>query len=533
MDRQIRADLHGDPNARDRNPDNIPVYGQDQILVNNNDDIIVQNNDNKEEDDIVADNDGVFKVADVTIESINQQWKHIQAKTREMEKKQALRAERKRFEDEKFISRMSRDISKRSGGSLDETFESRIQKTKNLIQENQDNIGAIQLQPTQQLQITNLKKEIEEKEHQIRMMMLNIYTLKRFQSDKPDRQGQKALEDLQDETVRQTEQLEKLKVKLTKTKETASKFQSYLEMPEYQDPPRGYRRKDDVLDGKIVQKALNMIFNPAQFPNVEFVDVWEKALKYGKKNYLNEEEHIEVLGEMLGGEPLCTFEHCRKTSNGLKEIVNDMIIMYGKMITINDYKRQLNEFTREVGESIRKTMLRYRQILNKTKHGVPDKVWKHTSQLKQMLALKMYITAKTKAEIEHEEARNDNEGSTMLPIEHWINRVEEFEMAHNEVPTKAIKPMILTATMAPAQQLEEFQAQGKQLQHYKVNHFNQTKDLVDAIQHLNQKIDQISINSAMPKSNPKLDTLQKAYTNGKFAPKMTNYVKHPQIIPTK
>ena len=93
--------------------------------------------------------------------------------------------------------------------------------------------------------------------------------------------------------------------------------------------------------------------------------------------------------------------------------------------------------------------------------------------------------------------------------------------------------MILTATMAPAQQLEEFQAQGKQLQHYKVNHFNQTKDLVDAIQHLNQKIDQISINSAMPKSNPKLDTLQKAYTNGKFAPKMTNYVKHPQIIPTK
>ena len=134
MDWQIRADLHGDPNARDRNPDNIPVYGQDQILVNNNDDIIVQNNDNKEEDDIVADNDGVFKVADVTIESINQQWKHIQAKTREMEKeKQALTAERRRFEDEKFISRMFKDISRRSGDSLDKTFESRIQRTKNLI----------------------------------------------------------------------------------------------------------------------------------------------------------------------------------------------------------------------------------------------------------------------------------------------------------------------------------------------------------------------------------------------------------------
>ena len=134
MDLQIRADLHGDPNARDRNPDNIPVYGQDQIQVNNNDDIIVQNDNNVEEDDITADNDGVIEAADVTTESINQQWKHLQAKTREMEKeKQALRAERRRFEDEKFISRMFKDISRRSGDSLDKTFESRIQRTKNLI----------------------------------------------------------------------------------------------------------------------------------------------------------------------------------------------------------------------------------------------------------------------------------------------------------------------------------------------------------------------------------------------------------------
>ena len=251
---------------------------------------------------------------------------------------------------------MSRDISRRSGGSLDETFESRLQKTKDLIQENKDDIGGIQLQPMQQLQITNLKKEIEEKEHHIWMMMLNVYMLERLRRDNPERQGQKALEDLQDETIRQTEQLEKLKVKLSKTKEMPSNFQSYLEMPEYQEPPRGYRRKDDVLDGKNVQKALNMIFNHARFPNVELIDVWEKALKYGKKNYLNEEEHIEVLGEMLGGEPLCTFKHYRKTSNGLKEIVNDMTIMYGKTITINDYKHQLNEFTREAGESIRKTM---------------------------------------------------------------------------------------------------------------------------------------------------------------------------------
>ena len=93
MDQQVWANLHGDPNARDRNQDHIPVYGQDQIQ-DNNDNIIAQDDNN--DDDIIVDDDGVVEAADVTLESINQQWKHVQAKTREMEKeRQALRAERK------------------------------------------------------------------------------------------------------------------------------------------------------------------------------------------------------------------------------------------------------------------------------------------------------------------------------------------------------------------------------------------------------------------------------------------------------
>ena len=84
MDWQVRSDLHGDPNVRDQNPDNILVYGQDQIQVNN-DNIIIQDDDNEEDNDIVADDDGVVDVADVTIESINQQWKHVQAKTRDID----------------------------------------------------------------------------------------------------------------------------------------------------------------------------------------------------------------------------------------------------------------------------------------------------------------------------------------------------------------------------------------------------------------------------------------------------------------
>ena len=100
-------------------------------------------------------------------------------------------------------------------------------------------------------------------------------------------------------------------------------------------------------------------------------------------------------------------------------------------------------------------------------------MWPMTVLIKEMTALKMFIHSKTRANIEVKEARNNNKGSALLPVEHWINRVEEFENAHNLVPTKEVKSAILTATMAPAASLDEFQHTEKQLHHYKVNHFAQ------------------------------------------------------------
>ena len=70
----------------------------------------------------------------------------------------------------------------------------------------------------------------------------------------------------------------------------------------------------------------------------------------------------------------------------LRETLNQLTILYSTTITINDYKNQLNNFTRHPNESIWKTMARYHAILEKTQHGIPDHMWPMTVLIKEMTA---------------------------------------------------------------------------------------------------------------------------------------------------
>ena len=384
-------------------------------------------------------------------------------------------------------------------------------RTKEEVYNAQDTITSIQIQPTQQLQVTNMKKEIDQGERQLKMMLSTIQILEDGLENNPNRKKQQTLEDMQSEALKQTRYVEELKAQLSKTKDTAEKFKSYMQMPMYEQKPRWYREDRSVMDPRNITKVINLTFNPAQHPALEFKHIWTKVLRYGREHYLDERDHLRVLGYVLAGEPLETYESCMRGKKDLRETLNQLTILYGTTVTINDYKNQLNSFTRQPNESIRKTMARYHAILEKTQHGIPDHMWPMTVLIKEMTALKMFIHSKTRANIEVEEARNNNEGSALLPVEHWINRVEEFENAHNLVPTKEIKSAILTATMAPAASLDEFQHTEKQLHHYKVNHFAQ-KEVVDMVQQLNQKMDEILVASTAPaKPNPRYnqDNLKK------------------------
>ena len=143
----------------------------------------------------------------------------------------------------------------------------------------------------------------------------------------------------------------------------------------------------------------------------------DPILRNGRAHYLNEKEHLTVPGKCVREPALATFESCRKRKLDLRQTMHELTVLYGTTVMINYFKRQPNKFQMEACEFIRKCMIRYTALLINTKHGIPEQAWIHTVPLKQ------FITAKMRAYNEMKEARNQAEGSSMLPLEYRISRV--------------------------------------------------------------------------------------------------------------
>ena len=525
---QVVADIHIG--------DDIQVIDQVNVNVANSD---TTDDDASSQDsgDIPDQQDGDQSVVVDPQADIQEQWKFLQARERK------LAAEKKAFEQQlEDARRQAKLIQAIDARALDprtdktikspattessgiissirapsESFAEILQRTREQVHKQHDHQGEIQLQSTQQLQITALKKDLKNDEKQLKLMLSQIRIMEEQQSHNYTIDRQNEINEYRDEAVELTTQIEQTKIQLSKTEDTAEKFKSFMEMPEYEEAPRGYRREKTVLEPKAIHKAINTTFDPSKQYNNDLDHFWILILRYGRAHYLNEKEHLTVLGECVRGPALATFESCRKRKLDLRQTMNELTVLYGTTVTINDYKQQLNDFQREANESIRKCMVRYTALLMKTKHGVPEQAWIHTVPLKQMTALKQFITAKTRAYIEMKEARNQAEGSSMLPLEYWINRVEEYENAHHQVPQKDMKSVILTATMAPAYSHDELEHNEKQLKHFKINHaYNHELD--SKVNRLEHQIQELAVTSAAPK-----------YSKKEFNKKPYDVVKHAQ-----
>ena len=138
---------------------------------------------------------------------------------------------------------------------------------------------------------------------------------------------------------------------------------------------------------------------------------WIQILRNGRAHYLNEKEHLTVPGKCVREPALATFESCRKRKLDLRQTMNELTVLYGTTVMINDFKRQPNKLQMEACEFIRKGMIIYTALLIKTKNGIPEQTWIHTVPLKQMTAVKQFITANMRAYVEMKEARNQAEGS--------------------------------------------------------------------------------------------------------------------------
>ena len=286
------------PDVRGVDEDHVKVYGQ--------------------EEDGVSSLDANNTQGDPTVKSVIELWRYIQAKEREIKAKErdmevkkleieirecVLNAERKVIDNEasRYVTLIKDAYPRSSHESLDTKLKKASQSARQLIWE-------IQRKSSQQHQITSLNQEIDKLEEQLKLTMITIRILESLQETTPDHEGRFALEELQNEAKNLTSQIEQLKMRLAKTEDNDKKWD--LKKPEYEDPPAGFQRDRKTLQKKRVSKIINMTFNPAENPNVKLEDVWTMVLRYGKDNYLNEQEHLDVLEHVLGGEPHKTYLEC-------------------------------------------------------------------------------------------------------------------------------------------------------------------------------------------------------------------------------
>jgi hypothetical protein len=310
---------------------------------------------------------------------------------------------------------------------------------------------------------------------------------------------------------------------LQRTKSTAMRYKAQITMPEIREAPPHFR-KDSALDPRALLRIIFPPFNPESYPTQKLKYVWEKLLQYGRENYLTEEEHLSALGRVLSGEPFETYNRCIRAGYNLRQTIEELMTFYEAGSTINDYRRELNTFTRQAGETITKTMCRYRALLEKLSHEFTPEAWPEVRDVKAIAALKQMVTLPTRQYIEMEEARSTKMGHP-TPIDEYIRWAEEHEDVFNQKPTKPVSSMLQMATMTPSIHADEARRNQSELRALKGNKTwsERNKEIFDTLEDIRNAI--FEIQKRTPPTRHQVNTTTLA-THGNGPMRQEGYPQH-------
>ena len=280
---------------------------------------------------------------------------------------------------------------------------------------------------------------------------------------------------------------------LNRASANIKRYKAQITMPEYRTPPNGYRRNNE-LDSKNILRVVHPPFNPDLHPKQRLKYVWDKLLTYGWDNYFTEAEYLSALGMVLSGEPFETYNRCVRAKNNLMQTIEELTTFYESGSTINDIKRDLANFKRLAGETITKTMCRYRALVEKMRHEFTPEAWPEVRDVKIITMIKQVVSKTTRQHIELEESRSTQRGY-QVPIDEYIRWAEEHEDVYELQPKKEITPMIQMATMAPTMHAEEVRRNNSELKALKSNKtwVDKNRDVMDALMEIKRGLKDLQI----------------------------------------
>ncbi len=90
--------------------------------------------------------------------------------------------------------------------------------------------------------------------------------------------------------------------------------------------------------------------------------VWTEILNFGRGKYLSEDDYKTILSIILRGNIAEDFRIMDKEGKSLKEIVNELCVLYDTTQTLDDFQKEVDDFKREKNENLKKSMARANKL---------------------------------------------------------------------------------------------------------------------------------------------------------------------------
>jgi hypothetical protein len=191
--------------------------------------------------------------------------------------------------------------------------------------------------------------------------------------------------------LQQAMHLEEEKLRLQKADNLASKFTAALEMPKIVQPPVGFRRETNLLDKKNMVRMITPYDDTSLNSTRSFKLVWTEILNFGRGEYLNEDDYKTILSIILRGNIAEDFRIMDKEGKSLKDIVDELCVLYDTTQTLDDFQKEVDDFKPEKNENLKKSMARANKLIRSLEPLSTEAAWqKHTTTCERQFYAKLW-----------------------------------------------------------------------------------------------------------------------------------------------
>lgn len=332
---------------------------------------------------------------------------------------------------------------------------------------NPTQVPRLSLLPQQQQQVKNMSNELANEENDLRKEKLHIEMLEAI-SQKSNPEIASNIEEMKSIYLDKLRDLEIRKRQMTKAKVLASKFDVSLPMPEMQPMPATHKREPAFLEKKTIARLITP-FDDVSFPNRQFSHVWSSILAYGRGEYLTEEEYKKILSVVLHGNAAEDFRNMDNANMSLKHIVDELAMLYDNPKTMDDYTHEIDNFTRQKHERLRKAMTRATKLISRLEPMSSEEAWPETKNNMRKAILRQIVLQPTRVHIDLEERKMTRAGA-FYNLDSLIEMADEYEGINNAIPQQDMPTNFQVASYSPKKQPHD-DSMSDQLRHLKSENF--------------------------------------------------------------